>query len=93
MTHLKGGAQRLLDALDVYEFFQKNLEKEAKEHGIPVVEVDDWAKGVDEIITIIIERVKILNSLAGKEIEKTEMQKKYEEERIKAKGKKEDMHK
>lgn len=93
MTHLKGGAQRLLDALDVYEFFQKNLEREAKEHGIPIVEVDDWRKGVDEIISIIIERVKVLNSLAGKELDKTEMQKKYEEERIKAKGKQEDMHK
>jgi 2-phosphoglycerate kinase len=92
-THLKGGAQRLLDAIDIYELFQRNLEGEAKKFGIPIVATDDWEKAVDECISIIIERVKKLNSLAGKEISKTEMQKKYEEERHKAKGKKEEMHK
>jgi 2-phosphoglycerate kinase len=92
-THLKGGAQRLIEALDVYAFFQKNLEKEAKEFGIPIVATDDWEKAVDECISIVIEKVKALNSLAGKELEKTEMQKKFEEERHKAKGVKEVMHK
>lgn len=92
-THLKGGAQRLLDALDVYAFFQKNMEREAKEFGVPIVATDDWDKAVDEIIGIIIERVKKLNSLVGKEVEKTGMQKKYEEERHKAKGVKEEMSK
>ena len=79
--------------MDVYAFFQKNLEREAKEFGIPIVATDDWDKAVDEIIGIIIERVKKLNRLAGKGVEKTEMQKKYEEERHKAKGKKEEMRK
>lgn len=92
-THLKGGAQRLLDALDTYDFFQKNLEREAKEFGIPIVATDNWEKAVDECISIIIEKVKKLNALAGKALEKTEMQKKYEEERHKAKGVKEEMHK
>jgi len=92
-THLKGGAQRLLEAIDVYELFQKNLEKEAEKFGIPIVATDDWEKAVDECIRIVIERVKKLNAIAGKEIGKTEMQKKYEEERHKAKGKKEEMHK
>ncbi|MBN2066851.1 MAG: hypothetical protein JW744_00090 [Candidatus Diapherotrites archaeon] len=92
-THLKGGAQRLLDALDTYAFFQKNMEREAKEYGIPIVATDDWGKAVDECIGIIIKRVKKLNALAGKELEKTTMQKKYEEERLKAKGKKEEMGK
>lgn len=92
-THLKGGAQRLLEVLDIYAFFQKNLEREAKEHGIPIVETDNWNKAVDEVISIIIGRIKKLNLMAGKEIQKTEMQKKYEEERHRAKGKKELMHK
>jgi 2-phosphoglycerate kinase len=92
-THLKGGAQRLLDALDVYAFFQKNLEKEAKEFGLPIVETGNWEKAVDECIGIISARVKKLNSLAGKEMEKTELQRKFEEERKKAKGIEEEMEK
>ena len=90
-THLKGGTQRLLDAFDIYEFFQKRLEKESREFGIPIVETDNWEKAVDEVISIIIERVKKLNLHAGKVIRKTELEKKYEEERIKAKGEKENM--
>jgi mevalonate-3-phosphate-5-kinase len=92
-THLKGGVQRILDILDVYAFFQKNLEREAKEFAIPVVYTDDWDRAVDECISIIIERVKKLNALAGKQLEKTEMQRKYEEERHRAKGVKEEMGK
>lgn len=92
-THLKGGSQRLLEALDTYAFFQKNLEREAKEFGIPIVETDNWDRAVDECIGIIIEKIKKLNALAGKELEKTEMQKKFEEERHRAKGKKEEMRK
>src|SRR3989344_6137882 len=92
-THLKGGSQRLLEALDTYAFFQKNLEREAKEFSIPIVETDNWDRAVDECIGIIIEKIKKLNALAGKELEKTEMQKKFEEERHRAKGKKEEMRK
>ena len=92
-THLKGGAQRLIDSLDVYEFFQNNLEKEAKEYGVPVVATDNWEEAVDKVISIIIERVKKLNSLEEKTAGKTEKQKEYEKEREKVKGKKEEMDK
>jgi 2-phosphoglycerate kinase len=92
-AHLKGGAQRLVDAIDTYEFFQKNLEREAKEYNIPIVATGNFDEAVDKCIQIVIDRVKILNSLAGKELEKTEMQKKFEDERIKAKGKEEEMGK
>ena len=92
-THLKGGAQRLLDSLEAYALFQKNLEREAGEYNIPIVETDDWKTGVDECLTIVFEKIKNLNSLAGKEIEKTDLQKKIEEERKRAKGKEEAMHK
>jgi 2-phosphoglycerate kinase len=92
-AHLKGGAQRLIDAIDTYAFFQENLEREAKEFNIPIVDTTNFDDAVDKCIQIIIDRVKILNSFAGKELDKIEMQKKYEEERHKAKGIKEDMNK
>lgn len=80
-SHLKGGDKRLLNAFDVYSFYQDILEKEARERDIPIVYTDDYAEAVDQVISIIIDRVKKLNSLAGEEIEKPKMQIKYERER------------
>lgn len=80
-AHMKGGAQRLVDALDVYSYYQDILEEEAEEYGIPIVATDNWDQAVDQVISIIIERIEKLNSNAGKEFGKPEIQIKYERER------------
>jgi len=62
-THFKGGFQRLLDALDNYRLMQEYQCREAKKFNVPIVITDNWRKSVDEVLDIILNRVKKLNEL------------------------------
>jgi len=68
-THLKGGTQRLLDALNKYKIMQEYLCSQAKKYKIPIVTTDNWKKSVQEVLDIILKRVKKLNTLKSREKE------------------------
>jgi len=79
-SHLKGGAQRLIEQLDKYRIMQEYQLQEAREYNIPAVNTDDIVEANDKIIEIITERIKKLNKMEHK-TEESEMVKKIKEER------------
>jgi len=62
-THLKGGANRLIEVADKYLQMQEIQCADAEKAGIPVILVDDWNSAMDQILTIVFEAIGKINEL------------------------------
>lgn len=82
-THLKGKSDRLYDAISRYKMMQDYQIKDAEKNGVPVVVNDDFIEGVDKVLDIIFERIKLLNKMAenNEEIDDKEIIENIEKER------------
>ncbi len=62
-THLGRSGERLITNMDAYLLLQEHLCSEASDYKIPIIDIDDFTQGFDQILDLIINRVNILNTL------------------------------
>ncbi len=80
-THLKGGARRLLDVLDIYRIIQDYQCEQARRYSIPVISTDEGESAFDRILDIIFERIKRLVELGESGIGQPSLVENLEKER------------
>jgi mevalonate-3-phosphate-5-kinase len=60
-SHLRNSGERLISEVDKYLEIQKHLCAEASSFKLQVIEINDFVEGYDEILDIVLNRIKKLN--------------------------------
>ncbi|HUT81775.1 MAG TPA: hypothetical protein VMZ29_11285 [Candidatus Bathyarchaeia archaeon] len=62
-SHLRSSGERLISNIDKYLLLQENLCNEASKYNLSIIDIDDFSKGYDQTLDIIINQISYLNKL------------------------------